>query len=129
MFLWNSCLSDENVKQRNSWATKVYCVLFPAGWKLSISQFSDTPRTRFNSFWELSLLEKRLRHRYFPVDFAKFLRTPFYRTPPGDCSLTKFCSSHNQDHYHYYRQNEIISDWYNWLSSTDNLMFKKQKLL
>ena len=24
-----------------------------------------------NSFW----------HRYFPVNFAKFLRTPFYRTP------------------------------------------------
>ena len=27
----------------------------------------------------------RLWHRCFPVNFAKFLRTPFYRTSPGDC--------------------------------------------
>ena len=32
-----------------------------------------------------TLLKKRLRHRCFPVNFAKFLRTPFYRTPLGDC--------------------------------------------
>ena len=30
-------------------------------------------------------LKRRLWHRCFPVDVAKFLRTPFYRTPPGDC--------------------------------------------
>ena len=29
--------------------------------------------------------EKRLCHRCFPVNFAKFLRTPFFRTPPHDC--------------------------------------------
>ena len=30
--------------------------------------------------------QKRLWHRYVPVNFAKFLRTPFfYRTPLGDC--------------------------------------------
>ena len=28
----------------------------------------------------------KLWHRCFPVNFAKFLRTPFYRTPLGDCS-------------------------------------------
>ena len=33
------------------------------------------------------LLKKRLWHRYFPVNFATFLRTPFYRTHPGDCFL------------------------------------------
>ena len=27
-------------------------------------------------------LKKRLWYRCFPVNFAKFLRTPFYRTPP-----------------------------------------------
>ena len=32
-----------------------------------------------------SLLKRRLWHRSFPVNFATFLRTLFYRTPPGDC--------------------------------------------
>ena len=37
-----------------------------------------------------TLLKKRLWCRCFPVNFAKFLRTPFfYRTPPDDC----FCIS------------------------------------
>ena len=35
-----------------------------------------------------TLLEKRLQHRCFPMDFAKPLRTPFHRTPPEDC----FCN-------------------------------------
>ena len=34
----------------------------------------------------VTLLKKRLWHRCFPVNFAKFLRNQFYRTaPPGDC--------------------------------------------
>ena len=32
-----------------------------------------------------TLLKKRLWNRCFPVNFAKFLRTPFYRTPLVDC--------------------------------------------
>ena len=32
-----------------------------------------------------TLLKRRLWYRSFPVNFAKFLGTPFYRTPPGDC--------------------------------------------
>ena len=32
-----------------------------------------------------TLLKKSLWHWCFPVNFAKFLRKPFYRTPPGDC--------------------------------------------
>ena len=28
--------------------------------------------------WPATLLKKRLRHRCFPVNFAKFLRTPFF---------------------------------------------------
>ena len=36
-----------------------------------------------------TLLKKRLRHRYFPVNFAKFLRTPFLtRIPPVTASET-----------------------------------------
>ena len=31
------------------------------------------------------LLKKRSWHRCFPVSFTKFRRTPFYRTPLGDC--------------------------------------------
>ena len=33
----------------------------------------------------LFLLKKRLLHRCFPVNFVKFLRTPFYRIPLSDC--------------------------------------------
>ena len=32
-----------------------------------------------------TLLKKRLWLRCFPLNFAKFLRTPFYRTPLGNC--------------------------------------------
>ena len=32
-----------------------------------------------------TLLKKRLWHRCFPVNFAKFLRTTFERKTPGDC--------------------------------------------
>ena len=35
-----------------------------------------------------TLLKKSLWHRCFPVNFAKFLRIPFYRTPQGDCFST-----------------------------------------
>ena len=31
----------------------------------------------FNNF-----IKKRLQHKCFPVDFSKFLRTPFFRTSP-----------------------------------------------
>ena len=34
---------------------------------------------------ESTLLKKRLWHWCFPVNFAKFLRTVFHRTPLGDC--------------------------------------------
>ena len=32
-----------------------------------------------------TLLKKRLRHRYFPVDFPKFLRIPSLQNTPGGC--------------------------------------------
>ena len=34
-----------------------------------------------------TLLKKRLWHRCLPVNFEKFLRTPFFRTPLDDCLL------------------------------------------
>ena len=35
-----------------------------------------------------TLIKKRLWHRCFPMNFAKFLRTTFHRTPLNDCFLT-----------------------------------------
>ena len=32
-----------------------------------------------------TLLKKRLWHRHFPTNFAKFLRTPFLQNTPGGC--------------------------------------------
>ena len=34
------------------------------------------------------LLKKRLWHRCFPMNYAKFLRRHFYRAPLNDCSCT-----------------------------------------
>ena len=42
-----------------------------------------------------TLLEKRLWHRYFPVNFVKFLRTLFYRTLLGDCFCSASCQKTN----------------------------------
>ena len=38
----------------------------------------------FSGFQPATLLKKRLRHRCFSLDFAKFLRTSSDRTPPDD---------------------------------------------
>ena len=46
-----------------------------------------------------TLLEKRFWHRCFPANFAKFLRTPFYRTPLSKC----FCHSSPTHIYYYIR--------------------------
>ena len=35
-----------------------------------------------------TLLKKRLWHRCFPMNVAKFLRAPFHRTPMKDCFST-----------------------------------------
>ena len=47
---------------------------------VSLIQMSKLNRKVLSPWW--TLLKKRLWHRCFPVNFAKFLRTPFfYRTP------------------------------------------------
>ena len=38
--------------------------------------------------WPATLLKWRLWRRCFPVNFAKFLRTPFFRTHLGNCFQT-----------------------------------------
>ena len=58
---------------------------------LKISQISPENTSARASFLVKSglmpatLLKKRLWHWRFPVNFVKFLRTPFYRTPLDDC--------------------------------------------
>ena len=44
-----------------------------------------------------TLLEKRFVQGCFPVNFAKYLRTPFHRTATGDCIyfFQWFCSDFN----------------------------------
>ena len=41
----------------------------------------------FLGFQPATLLKKRLRHRRFSVNFAKFLRASSERTPPDECFL------------------------------------------
>ena len=49
---------------------------------------------RYNLGWQL---QKRLWHRCSPVNFAKFLRTLVYKTPPGDCFWNFFNDSHMEN--------------------------------
>ena len=47
-----------------------------------------------NKLQPATLLKKRLWHRYFPVNFKKFLRTPFFteqlQAPASDSSATSY---------------------------------------
>ena len=51
---------------------------------LEISQNSQENTCARVSFL-ITLLKKRLWHRCFPVNFAKFLRTPFLQNTSGGC--------------------------------------------
>ena len=45
-------------------------------WSLFFNEVAGLPAT---------LLKKRLQHRCFPVNFVKFLATPFLQNTFGDC--------------------------------------------
>ena len=51
----------------------------------------ETDRSLFLNKAEKALLKKRLRHRSFPVDFAKFSGIPFFQNTFSDCSLSLIC--------------------------------------
>ena len=62
---------------------------------LEISQNSQETNCARASFLEkrlalrpATLLKKRLWHRCFPVNFVKFVRTPFLQNTSGGCFLT-----------------------------------------
>ena len=38
-----------------------------------------------------TLLKKKLWHRFFPMNFAKFLRTPFLQNTSGGCFCNNLC--------------------------------------
>ena len=43
-----------------------------------------------------NLIKKRLKHRYFPVKFVKFLRTPILKTSANDCFWMQYFNHGNQ---------------------------------
>ena len=53
--------------------------------KRFLRNFATFLKKRGSGLRPATLLKKRLWHRCFPVNFAKFLRTPFLPTRLGDC--------------------------------------------
>ena len=71
-----------------------------------------------------TLFKKRLRHSCFLMNFVKYLKHFFYRTPPGDCFLRKihflpFCNILGNVMRKYFRSIESPVNWFtleiNWL--------------
>ena len=85
LLLWSNRNSViETVTWRCSW--KRYCYKFHKIHKKNLCQ-----SLFFNKVADqaCNFIKKRLWHRCFPVNFAKFLKTSFYRTPPDDWFLKK----------------------------------------
>ena len=59
-----------------------------------------------------TLLKKRLWHRCFPVNFVKFLRTPFLQNTAGRLLLKCKCLSVTRFFYnqHFYKQRQVKMD-------------------
>ena len=55
-----------------------------------------------------TLLKKRLWHRCFPVDFAKFLRTPFLQNTLRDCFCVYTFLVFNKSTHCFKLQNPIL---------------------
>ena len=72
VFLKNSQISQENTCVRGSFLIKLQ----------ALTEHLRTPR-RLRAL--AALLKNILWHKCFPVNFVKFLRALFYRTPLGDC--------------------------------------------
>ena len=73
-----------------------------------------------------SLLIMRLWHKCFPVSFAKFLRTPFYRIPLGDCfwyiykqictnNILHLLQSNTEQKILGFQNTRLILSWINFL--------------
>ena len=55
-----------------------------------------------------TLLKKRLWHRCFPVNFAKFLRIPFLKNTSGRLLLLLFSFDMNSCHNSFLRQEYVL---------------------
>ena len=67
---------------------EVFCVKGCSYKFHKIHRKTPVPEPLFNKVTGLrpaTLLKKRLRRRCFPVNFVKFIKIPFYRTPQDDC--------------------------------------------
>ena len=65
-----------------------------------------TGKHLYQSLGPATLLKKRLWHRCFPVNFAKFLRTPFLQTTSGrllleDWDLKSYLTDGNESNFLY----------------------------
>ena len=82
--LWHRCFLVNFVKFLRT------CFLTEDLWWLLLYPmkmvFSDEKLQKVN----VALLKKRLWHRCIPVNFVKFLKTPFHRTPLGDCFFIRW---------------------------------------
>ena len=59
----------------------------------NFEKFTGKPCARVFFTKPATLLKKRLWHMYFPVNFAKFLRTPFLQNTSDDCFCLLFYNS------------------------------------
>ena len=87
-------VTEETVIKKQKQPPEVFCKMF-----LEISRdLQENICARVPSLIKLqasvTLPKKRLWYRCFPVNFAKFLRTP-YRTPQDDCFLRRLISINN----------------------------------
>ena len=83
--------ADAIYKNWNTWMGNGMCQTFGNILNFTNSPKTPVPEPLFLKKRPATLFKQRLWHRYFAVNFAKFLRTIFYRTPLGDC----FCFKQN----------------------------------
>ena len=73
---------------------------------LGTPYFTEHLQWLFLTIWcfqPATLLKKRFPQRCFSVNFAKFLRTSFNRTPPDDCFLSLFVNLRSFSEHLFYR--------------------------
>ena len=66
--------------------------------------------------WSVTLLKKKLRHKFFPVSFTDFLGTTFYWAPPSDCFCSRFSVelaliSSSFSNFHWFHSEQFCWAW------------------
>ena len=68
-----------------SFSTDLYEFIYIFFWRRLVFRLSYVLSVLFILSQPATLLKNRLWHRYFPVDFAKFFKTPFLLSTSGSC--------------------------------------------